>query len=245
MSSKIITVWGGKNSGKTTFSINLACALASRERLVGLISSNLMFGEHQIFFGQDVPNHKSLFEALNTENPNIGEKFAVYEENKNLFFLSLPTKYSGLLCETVTLQSVEKMINIASLAFDVLIIDGSPEVSNPISGVGLWLADTIFTLHKPSVAALMWYQGMSGFAHEMNIKDKQLHILQAANGEFDDKTYREMSEFSVCFELPYVKRAGELQNAGTPMYFFHDRSCKRYNRVFEKITDKICGGENP
>ena len=245
MSSKIITVWGGKHSAKTTFSVNLACALSSRDCLVGLISSNLMFGESQIFFGQDVPGHKSLFEALNTDNPNISEKFAVYEENKNLFFLSLPTKYSGLLCETVTLQSVERMINVASLVFDVLIIDGSPEINNPVSGVGLWLADTVFILHKPSVAALMWYRGIFDFAHEMHIEDKQLHILQAPNGEFDDRTYREMSELSFSFELPYVKRAGELQNAGTPMYFFRDRPCRRYSKVFERIADKICGGKNP
>lgn len=244
MSSKVITVWGGKHSGKSTFSVNLACALSSYDCLVGLISSNLTFGEPQIFFGQDVPTHKSLFEALNNDNPNIGENFEVYEESKNLFFLSLPTKYSGLLCETVTLQSVEKMMSVASLAFDVLIIDGSPEVNNPISGVGLWLADTVLTLHKPSVAALMWYRGVFDFVRELHIEEKQFHVLQAPNGEFDDKTYREIAELSFSCELPYVKRAGELQNAGTPLYFFHDRPCRRYSKVLERIADEICGGKN-
>ncbi len=90
------------------------------------------------------PRKKACLKALNEDNPNIGEKFAVYEESKNLFFLSLPTKYSGLLCETVTLQSVEKMMSVASQAFDVLIIDGSAEVNNPISGVGIWLSDMIY-----------------------------------------------------------------------------------------------------
>ena len=176
MSSKIITVWGGKHSGKTTFSVNLACALSARDCLVGLISSNLTYGELQIFFGEDVPPKKSLFEALNEDNPNIGEKFAVYEESKNLFFLSLPTKYSGLLCETVTLQSVEKMMSVASLAFDVLIIDGSAEVNNPISGVGIWLSDMIYTLHRPSIAAQMWHYGMSDFIRELHVTEKQTHI---------------------------------------------------------------------
>jgi MinD-like ATPase involved in chromosome partitioning or flagellar assembly len=58
MSSKIITIWGGKHSGKTTFAVNLACALAKRNSLVGLISSNLTYGELQIFFGQEVPPEK-------------------------------------------------------------------------------------------------------------------------------------------------------------------------------------------
>lgn len=78
MSSKIIAVWGGSNSGKTTFAVNLACALSTRDQLVGLISSNLTFGELQIFFGQSVPPEKGLFKALSEDNPNIGEKFTTY-----------------------------------------------------------------------------------------------------------------------------------------------------------------------
>jgi MinD-like ATPase involved in chromosome partitioning or flagellar assembly len=92
--SEIIAVWGGKHSGKTTFAVNLACALSKRDVLVGLISSNLIFGELQTFFGQEVPPAKGLFEALNAETPNIGENFTAYTESKNLFFLSAPTQYS-------------------------------------------------------------------------------------------------------------------------------------------------------
>ena len=104
MSGKIIAVWGGSNSGKTTFAVNLACALSTRDRLVGLISSNLTHGDLQVFFGQSVPPQKGLFHALNEDNPNIGEKFTEYAESKNLFFLSVPTHYTGLLCDTVTLR---------------------------------------------------------------------------------------------------------------------------------------------
>ena len=100
MSSKIIAVWGGSSSGKSTFAVNLACALSARERLVGLISSNLVFGELQIFFGRNVPSEKGLFRALSEDNPNIGEKFVASGENKNLFFLSVSTRYTGLLSPT-------------------------------------------------------------------------------------------------------------------------------------------------
>lgn len=91
MSNKIYAVWGGKNSGKTTFAVNLACTLSKRDVLVGLISTNLIYGDLQVFFGQSVPEVKGLFQALNDDNPNIGEKFMEYEQSKNLFFLSLPT----------------------------------------------------------------------------------------------------------------------------------------------------------
>lgn len=243
--SRIITVWGGNNSGKTTFAVNLACALSKRDCLVGLISSNLTYGDLQIFFGQDVPPEKGLYEALSDDNPNIGEKFVNCEESKNLFFLSAPTHYTGLLCDTVTIEEVEQMINAASLIFDILLVDGAAEINNPVSSVGLWLAERIFTLHRPSIAAQMWHKGISDFVQELHIGEKQTHILLAPNGEFDDKTYRSMTELPFAYELPYVKRAGELENAGTPIYFYNDKPCRRYGKMLEKIVDDICGGEKP
>lgn len=243
MENKIYTVWGANNAGKTTFAVNLACALSKRDLLVGLISSNLIYGELQIFFGQSVPFEKGLYKALQDDTPNLGEKFVEYEEIKNLFFLSVPTQYSGLLCDTVTLQGAEHLINNASVVFDVLVIDGASEVDNPISSVGLWLADSIFTLHKPSIAAQMWCQGVSGFVRELQIAEKQVHILQFPNGEFDEKTYKNMMEISFEHELPHIQRASELQNAGTPLYTYNERHCKRYNRELEKMVLGIHGGE--
>lgn len=245
MSSKIIAVWGGNNSGKSTFAANLACALSTRDRLVGLISSNLVFGELQIFFGQNVPPEKGLFRALNEDNPNIGEKFVACGECKNLFFLSVPNHYAGLLCDAVTLEQAEQMINAASVVFDILIIDGAVELTNPVSGVGLWLAETICVLHRPSIAAQMWQQSVADFARELHIAEKQIHILQAPGGEFDDQTYRDMTGLSFPFELPHVRRASELQNAGTPLYFYPERACRHYGKVLEQIADRICGGGKP
>ncbi|MDD2491207.1 MAG: hypothetical protein PHV12_03320 [Bacteroidales bacterium] len=243
MSSKIYTVWGGKNSGKTTFAVNLACTLSRRNVLVGLISSNLTYGDIQVFLGQSVPAEKGLFLALSEDNPNIAERFMQYEESKNLFFLSVPTHYTGLLCEAITLQEVERMLNAASLVFDILIVDGAAEVTNPVSGVGLWVAERIYTLHKPSIAAQMWYRGVTDFMRELQIIEKQTHILLEPNREFDDKTYRKMLELPFTYELPHIKRAGELENAGTPIVFFRDRLCRRYIKVLEKIADEIGGGK--
>ena len=241
--SKTITVWGSNNSGKTTFAVNLACALSKQDKLVGFISSNLIYGELQTFFGQMVPSTKGLFEALNTENPNIGEKFIDYGESKNLFFLSVPTQYSGLLCDSVTIEDLEQMMNAASIVFDVLLVDGATELNNPVSSVGLWLADTIFTLHRPSIATQMWYKGVSDFVRELHLAEKQTHILLTPNGEFDDKTYRSMTDLPFAYELPYIKCASELENAGMPIYLTNDRSCRRYGKVLEQITGEICGGE--
>lgn len=241
MSAKIYAVWGSKGSGKTTFAVNLACALAKQEKLVGLISSNLTYGELQIFFGEGVPSEKGLWAALKEESPNIGECFCEYEESKNLFYLSLPTGYSGLLSDTVSLQRVELLLNNASLVFDILIVDGAPEADNPVSGVGLWLAERIFTVHKPSIRAQLWHRSLSDFTRELHLEEKQIHLLRAPNGEFDGETYRSMTGLPFPWELPYVKGAEEMENAGRPLCFSHERVCRRYGRVLEEIAGKIYG----
>ena len=243
--SKILAIWGGKHSGKTTLAVNLACALSERGMLTGIISSNLIYGELQTFFGQTVPKGKGLFKALGAENPNIGELFTACGESKNLFFLSAPTRYSGLLSDNVGLEDAERMLNAASLVFDVLIVDGSADVNSPVSSVGLWLADTVLTLHKPSISAQMWLTAVSDFVRELNLGEKQKHILLSPNGAFDEKTYRDLTRLTFAWELPNVRRAAELENAGTPLYFFRDRSCGRYKRVLEGLVRTLVGGKKP
>lgn len=243
MSSKVISVWGNEGSGKTTFAVNLACALANRGYLIGIISSNFIYGSLQVYFRQSVPPEKGLFRALNDDNPNVGEKFMEYEESKNLFFLSIPNHYTGLLCDSISLQSVERLITDASLVFDILIVDGTGIINNPVSDVALWLSERIYTLHRPSIAAQMWYKGMEDFRKELRITDKQIHILLEPNGEFDIKTFQGMMEQSFSHELPFVKCAPGLENAGTPIYFVKDRPCRRYAKVLEQIANEICGGK--
>lgn len=243
MSSKIITVWGKDNSGKTTFAVNLGCALAKRDKLVGLISSNLIYGDLQVYFGQNITTEKGLFHAINDDNPNVGEKFLEAEESRNLFFLSIPNHYTGLLCDSISLQNVDRLISASSLLFDILIIDGSGDLTNPISGVGLWMAEKVYTLYKPSASAPMWQKGVEDFVRELHVADKQINIVQSPNGEFDDKVFKGLLDIPLKYELPFVKCAGELENAGTPIYLYNDRACKRYSTVLNKISNDICGGK--
>ncbi len=48
MNAKVIAVWGANGSGKTTTAVNLAFSLSRRNFTVGLISSNIYYGEMQM-----------------------------------------------------------------------------------------------------------------------------------------------------------------------------------------------------
>ncbi len=242
MSSKFIAVWGNKNSGKTTFAVNLACVLAKRGYLTGVISSNLSYGELQVFYRQIVPMEKGLFRALEENNPNIGEKFVEYEACKNVFFLSVPTHYTGLLCDCITLSHAERMLMDASLVFDILILDGAGAINNPVSDTGLWLSERIYTIHKPSISAQLWYKGMEDFQKELRITEKQTHILLEPDGAFDSRAFRAGMDLSFSYELPFVKRAPELENAGRPICLEAAGACRRYTKVLANVANEICGG---
>lgn len=104
------------------------------------------------------------------------------------------------------------------------------------------MAERIYTLYRPSIAASMWLKSIEDFTRELHIKDKQINVMCAPNGDFCDKTFKNLTELSFKYEIPFIKQASELENAGTPIYLCKDRSCRRYNRVLEQISDDIFGG---
>ena len=72
MNAKIISVWGANSSGKTTTTVNLAYSLAQRNFTVGVISSNIYYGEIQTIFSCNIPDDRRIYQALlNSETKNM------------------------------------------------------------------------------------------------------------------------------------------------------------------------------
>ena len=61
MNAKIISVWGANGSGKTTTTVNLAYSLAQRNFTVGVLSSNIYYGEIQTIFGCNIPDDSGIY----------------------------------------------------------------------------------------------------------------------------------------------------------------------------------------
>ena len=64
MNAKVIAVWGANGSGKTTTAVNLAFSLSQRNFTVGLISSNIYYGEMQMLCGCNIPDDRGIYHAL-------------------------------------------------------------------------------------------------------------------------------------------------------------------------------------
>jgi MinD-like ATPase involved in chromosome partitioning or flagellar assembly len=138
MDASLIAIWGRSGAGKSTLAVNLACALA-KTRCVGLISSNLQYGHLQSFFGQTIESGKGLLNAL--ENPAHSKdyvwKAASVSLLENIFLLTVPNDYTGLQADSVSMEAVEDVLDHARALFDVIIVDGSEDITNPVSGVSM------------------------------------------------------------------------------------------------------------
>ncbi len=241
MKCKIITIWGRAGSGKTTFAVNLALALAERKFIVGVVSSNLLYGNLQVFFNQSIREDKGVFQALGNCREGINEHFWKCGIHENLFLLAVPNGYKGLLADGVTGEETHALLSEASTYFDFLIIDGSEEINNPMSSVALTLSSTIFTIHRPSIATCLWLRAMEDFIKQLHLKDRLVHLLNASDGSCPVEGFLKNSDIHFHQELPTVKLASILENAGTPIYLSGDKASKSYSRVLDIISDELCG----
>jgi len=241
MRCKIITAWGRSGSGKTTFAVNLALALAQRQFIVGIISSNLQYGNLQVFFNQSIREDKGIFQALESANGSVNDHFWKCGLHDNLFLLSVPNGYKGLLADGITGEAAEALLTQASVFFDFLIVDGSEEINNPLSSVALTLSSTIYTLHRPSISGCLWLRSMEDFILQLHLKDRMVHILSGHDGSCTVEDFLRITGLHYSQELPFVKAAPMLENAGTPIYLDGEKESRRYRRILESIADDLCG----
>lgn len=122
MNAKIITVWGANGSGKTTVAANLAAALADRDLMVGIISSKLTYGELQSIFGKRIEPEKGIYKAI-SNGCNTKNMFEA-TDNPNLFILSPPNVFDGMLLTAISADTVKELIEDSRIRFDYIIIDG-------------------------------------------------------------------------------------------------------------------------
>ena len=101
MNAKIISVWGANGSGKTTTTVNLAYSLAQRNFTVGVISSNIYYGEIQTIFGCNIPDDRGIYQALlNGETKNM----FVQAGKTAVFVLSVPDKFDAIQLTAISLM---------------------------------------------------------------------------------------------------------------------------------------------
>ncbi len=239
MNAKIIAVWGANGSGKTTTAVNLAFSLAQRNFLVGIISSNLYYGELQTICGCNIPESKGLCQVL--MNGKVKGMF-VQAGKTSVFVLSVPDKFNAMELTALTEESVRNMFKDSTMLFDYIIIDGNAELNNPISSIGMTEADKLLVVHRPSVKDCLWNENMMNIIDLLNVSYKTAHILNAHDKSCDLSAYKSSIALSFDFELGYVGNANIYANTGQAIVFHDLKQEREYISGMKALTSSVILG---
>lgn len=239
MNAKIVTIWGSSGCGKTTAAVNLALALSANSMMVGLISSNLIYGELQTLFPVSIPSDKGLSAAIaagDTKN-----RFIQLPGNDCLFLFGVPNDADALITACTTMQSVTELLDDAAIRFDVLVIDGSSDINNPVSSVGLVKSDLVYTLCRPCVRTVAWHRSIEQMVSLLNIKHKMVYCLNAYDRTCDLSAFIQSMGEQFQFDLPFEERMPVCDNSGSPLYTEHMRHAREYRTVIDGMAEQVLG----
>lgn len=237
MGNKIITVWGSNGSGKTMMATNLGIAIASRNYMVGIISSKLYYGELQSIFGKRLEHDKGIYNAI-ANGCNTKNMFESAISGSNLFLLSVPNGFDAMLLTAVSGDTAKELIEDAAMRFDYIIIDGSEELNNPVSSIGLTMANKIVIPHRASTKDCIWQSSMDNTMNLLNLNDRAIHILNGYDKSCDKMVYMNSVGVKFDFELPYVPNGKILDNSGKPFYNAPSVP-NEFRKTMQKISSQL------
>lgn len=240
MNAKIITVWGAGGSGKTTVASNLAAAIADRNFMTCIISSKLCYGELQSVFGKRVEQDKGIYKAIS----GGGSTRNMFEatDNPNLFFLSPPNVFDAMLLTAVSAESVKELIEDCAVRFDYIIIDGSEELNNPVSSIGLTMSNKIIRVYRVCAKDCIWHNSMENLTDLLHIRNKTVTVINGYDKTCDKMSFLGGIKIKPDFELPYVPNCSTLINSGK-LIINNKVGGGLYKKTMQKIASQaLLGG---
>ena len=239
MNAKVITVWGANGSGKTTVSVNLGAALAERDFTVGIISSKMYYGELQSFFGKRVETDRGTYKAI-SNGCNTKNMFEA-TNHPNLFFLSPPTSFDGMLLSSISGDTIRELIEDSCIRFDFILIDGSEELNNPISSIGLIMANTIIRVYRVSAKCCIWHKAMENMSELLHMNNKSIFVMNGYDKTCDKMAFLSSIGMKPDFELPYITDCDTMINAGKLIYD-SKISTGQYRKTIQKLASQAMLG---
>jgi len=129
---RIITVFSPKGgTGKTVITTNLAASLAKAEsRRTLLLDLDLQFGDAAIMLG--IEPEKTIFDLVNAPGELDPEKLAGYTTKHKSGLDILPAPLRPEDAELVTEAKLGRLIEVARVCYDVILVDTSPFFHGPM-----------------------------------------------------------------------------------------------------------------
>ena len=157
-------------------------------------------------------------------------------DNPNLFILSVPNVFDGTLLTAISAETVTELIEDSMMRFDYIIIDGSEELNNPVSSIGLTMSNKIVRVYRVCAKDCVWHKSMENLTDLLNIENKTINVINAHDQSCDKLAFLSAIDVKPDFELPYVANCQTFTNSGKLIY-----NSKLGNGLYKKEIQKIAG----
>ena len=155
-------------------------------------------------------------------------------DNPNLFILSPPNVFDGMLLTAISADTVKELIEDSRIRFDYIIIDGSEELNNPVSSIGLTMSNKIVRVYKVCAKDCIWHKAMENLTDLIHIRSKTITIINGYDKSCDKMAFLSGLDVKPDFELPFISNCQTLTNSGKLIY-----NSKLVNAHYKKTIQKL------
>ncbi len=238
----VIAVWGKNGSGRSTIATNLAVFLAKQGNLVGLVGASKTYGSIQHYLGIDIPEEKSLKNALESINEDdIVKCFVQHSKVKDLFILSLSNSDNCLKLRSIKEDVGKRLFLNTKDKFDHFIIDCTENFTDTITMIGCQFADCILEIIKPTIQSAVFRKSQDELLESLKFKEKLISIANSNKDLITINDFERSSKLKFAQVLPYSKNVENSENTGEPISLLGaaNRTDKEYLKGISQIADLI------
>lgn len=241
--AKVIAVWGSPDSGKTTFTTKLAAAIYGEyNSTVGVLYPDMETPVLPVLF----PNMKrgdlaSLGGPLSktdiTKEDVIKATVSIKGmENFGLLgFTDGENKYTYPRFDEV---KVRALFSVLADIVQVIFVDCTSSLSNPISAYAVKYADEVIRIAAPTLKSISWQSSqLSLYADPIYKLDRQIQGLNVPDGEL----YMPLEEArahiaDIRFSIPYCRTVKQQMVDGR---IWHPVKDKEFSKKFRALVEKV------
>ena len=227
--SKILAVYSPKGGvGKTTFAVNLACALSATNKKVALIDLSLQFGEVGVYL--DIPKGDTIADMVEEhsfELSTVKSYLIRHQSGIQVMLSSSSPEYA----ELIRPEHIDAILSSLRTEFDYIVLDMGVSIGD-CAIAALETADTIMLVVSEDIAALHDAKRSIKVLEALNQQDKiKLVVNKDGISTITVKNIATLLEITPSLIIPYdLKSAMLAVNRGIPLL-----SCAPNSKVSKEI----------
>ena len=228
----INAIWGPPKSGKTTLTIDIACAFAQNRKSVCIVSPE-PYSEMSARLGIQIKLENSLTAAY---RPGASINQVVHRVNELLYVLAVPWdndafgQYAGS-------SAAKQLLEQAAAVFDFVLVDCPSHADTALSAWAMNMADNVLLLSGFDPSAGMWYTAFQrGIAP---LEARTVPICVAVTKDYDYLSLCELIRQTPIVWVPHFPNAAEVQAQKKTLYGDTGKAGHRYSDSIDKICVEL------